>query len=155
MYRRRPRVVQSQIMPLVEATLAADLEALFADPPPTESECAGEWASAFESYASTIFPTSSTVSIAAATLRGALSGFNGDTQLASKLASALTGFAGTIAGGMAPAFAGTPPASPLSLTFSNHDTPRAAAQAIASAVQTWMITGTATPIPSGPPVLWS
>lgn len=142
-------------MPLVQATLAADLETLFSDPPATESECADEWASAFESYALMIVPPSTTVSTAAATLRSSLSGFNDDSQLASTLSSALTSFAATIAGGMAPAFTGTPPSSPLSLSFSNHDTHAAAAQAIASAVQSWMITGTAINNASGVTTPWS
>ena len=146
-------------MPLVAATLEADLEALFAEPPGTTAECAQAWGDAASSYASGVVPPSTTVAAAAATLAGALTSAFAAPNAATPMDAAFTAFATTVGAGMAPAFVAAPPPSPVGFAtlFAPPfpETHAEAANKFATALDVWMKTGTATPALGGPPVPWS
>lgn len=146
-------------MPLAAAGLQADLETLFGSGPDTAAQAAQEWADAVQAYFAGVIPSSLTVAAAATTLAGALtSAFSASSGAAAAMESAFSAFAATVGGGMAPAFVATPPPGPVgfsSLLSTNQATQAAAAQAWASAIDTWAKTGTATPSAGGSPVNWS
>ena len=96
-------------MSLDAAGLQTDLKALA---PATRAAAATDWADAVEGYAANVIPVSATVSAAAATLEAAiLSAFGQITAVAtaSALETAFAAFATTVAGGMLPTHAGSPP----------------------------------------------
>lgn len=155
-------------MPLNPAGLQSALTSLFASPPvvmageeadpaATRAACAQQWASALQSYASGIVPASSTVAAAATALSSALSGAFASSSAAAPFDAALLAFATTVGSGMA-GFTPIPPPTPLGIATllgtmqTNH---AVAAAAWASHIDTWMRTGTAAPLPSGPPAPWS
>lgn len=155
-------------MPLNPAGLQSDLGAFFADPhiilvddevdvTGSRAACAQEWADAMQAYATGIIPASSTVAAAAATLSGALSSAFALPSAATAFDTAFLAFATTVGGGMA-GFTPVPPPAPLgiaTLLGTTQATHGAAAAAFATKIDTWMRTGTATPLPSGAPVNWS
>lgn len=159
-------------MPLNPAALQAALGAFFADPPllmsgdevnvsGSRAACAQEWADALEAYAAGIIPASTTVTTAATALASSLTSLFGSATAAGAAASgfdaALLTFATSVGGGMA-GFTPVPPPAPLgisSLLSTTQSTHSAAAAAFATKIDTWMRTGTATPLPSGSPVNWS
>jgi hypothetical protein len=144
-------------MPLVAATLESSLADLFDAPPATVAGCAQAWADALVDYAGAIIPASTTVATAGATLTGALvAAFSGTTAPAA-METAFAAFAVTVGGGMA-GYVATPPPSPVGFALqlaTNASTKAAAAASWASLIDTWLRTGSATPLPSGPPILWS
>lgn len=146
-------------MPLNPSSLQSSLEALFSAPPPTAAECAQEWADAIQSYAASIVPASTTVAAGAAAMVGALTSAFGSPSAAAGFDAAFTSFAATVATGMLPAFAGVPPAAPLSvasLLAGSQPTHAAAAAAFTSLIDAWMKTGTATLVaPPNTPVTWT
>lgn len=155
-------------MPLNVAGLQSDLGSFFADPPlvmidtevdftASREACAQEWADAMQAYAAAIVPASTTVAAAAATLSSALAGAFALPSAAAAFDAAFLAFATTVGGGMA-GFTPVPPPAPLgiaTLLGTTQATHGAAAAAFATKIDTWMRTGTATPLPSGPPVNWS
>lgn len=155
-------------MPLNPSGLTSDLTSFFSDPPVTivddevdltasRSACAQEWADAAQAYASAIVPASTTVSAAAASLASSLAAAFALPSAASAFDAAFLAFATTVGGGMA-GFTAVPPTAPLniaSLLSTTQSTHAAAASAFSSLIDTWMRTGTATPLPSGSPVNWS
>ena len=143
-------------MPLIKATLENGLRALFENPPLLEEACAAQWASAMVAYATPIVPPSAAVAGAQGALQSALSGMSEPDALVGKLQAALTAFAGTVGGGMAP-FVPTPPPVPCPLAFLQSLqtlSPDEAASQIATAIDTWMKTGIATS-PAGVATSWS
>lgn len=155
-------------MPLNPAGLQSALAGFFAAPPlvmagddvdvsGSRAACAQEWATALQSYAAAIVPASSTVAAAAAALSGALAGAFASPNAAAPFDAALLTFATTVGGGMA-GFTPVPPAAPLGIatllgtTQASH---AAAAAAWASHIDAWMRTGTAAPLPAGPPAPWA
>lgn len=155
-------------MPLDVGGLQSDLASFFADPhvvlvgeeldvTASRAACAQEWASCMQSYAAAIVPASTTVAAAAATLSSALAGAFAAPSAATPVDAAFLAFATTVGSGMA-GFTPVPPPAPLgiaSLLAVTRDTHAEAAAAFASHIDTWMRTGTATPLPSGSPVNWS
>lgn len=155
-------------MALNPTGLTSDLTAFFADPPITvvndvvdltasRASCAQEWADAMESYASAIVPASTTVASAAATLSTALAAAFANASAAAAFDTAFAAFATTVGSGMT-GFTAVPP--PLALGISatlatTNATHAAGASAFTTKIDTWMRTGTATPLPSGSPVNWS
>lgn len=146
-------------MPLLSSALESGLEAVASSPPESINEAAQAWADAMQSYVAGIVPPSTTVTAAAATLLSALAGaFTARPDGAALMELAFTAFATTVGGGMA-GFVATPPAGPVGFAtlFAGASPPThaAAAAAMAGAIDTWMLTGTATPSGGGPPVAWS
>lgn len=155
-------------MPLDKPGLQSALATFFADPPivvvgdevdvtASRAACAQEWADALQSYAAGIVPASSTVAAAATTLAGALATAFASPSAATPFDVAITAFATTVGSGMA-GFTPVPPPAPLGIAAQlavTQSTHAAAAAAFATKIDTWMRTGTATPLPSGSPVNWS
>ena len=143
-------------MPLNVSALEESLEALFASAPLAEAECAQLWADALQAYATAIVPASVNVTTGAAAVVPALTGMGASGAAVTILPSALTAFAATVGTGMAPAFSGTPPAAPWVPPFAPTTiSAREAASTLASSIDAWMRTGTATPSSGGTPVPWS
>jgi len=146
-------------MPLVVATLQNALQTLFEAPPATEVECAQQWASAIGTYTAPIFPPSTSVAAAQSALAASLVGFGAENAFGAVTDTALAAFAATLGAGMLPTYTAVPPPSPPSLalvTAAPQDTAAAAAQLIATAIDTWMRTGTATLVaPPFTPVVWT
>lgn len=146
-------------MPLNASGLESDLEALFAAPPATVAECADAWAAAVGSYASGVVPASASVAAAQAALSSALLSAFQSPSAAAPMDAAFTSFATTVGAGMAPAFVATPPPSPVGIATLSAppypETHAAAASKYATAIDTWMKTGTATPSGGGAPVPWN
>lgn len=144
-------------MPLAKSALVSGLQGTFSDPPATYAECAQEWADAVQSYASAVIPASTTVSAACAALSASLaSAFQASNAIPLMEAAFLT-FGASVGGGMA-GFTPAPPAGPVNFAShfaSTYDSHADAASGIADLIDTWMKTGTATPLPSGSPVNWS
>lgn len=148
-------------MPLDPTGLESDINAIVN--PATQAAAAQDWADAMDSYAGGIFPASTTVSAAAATLKTAMEGafaLFDPVSTAAALESAFAAFAGTVSGGMAPAFTGTPPPAPVGFTplVTNIQPDKATASALwATTIDTWMKTGLAQVAggPPPPPVPWS
>lgn len=146
-------------MALVKADLADGIEAIGADPPDTAAECAQAWAAAIVGYASNVTPTSTTVAGAEPTLASSLTTAFESDDAAPGMESAMAAFAVTVAGGMAPAFTGTPPPDPVGFAAqfagAKPETHAEAGSQIADLIDVWMKTGTATPSGGGAPVNWS
>jgi hypothetical protein len=146
-------------MPLNPASLQSSLESLFADPPLARAACAQAWADAINGYAASIVPASTTVAAGIPALASALASAFAAPSAASPFDAAFAAFAVTVAAGMLPAFAGVPPAAPLnvaSLLSTNRPTHAAAAAEVASLIDAWFRTGTATLVaPPNTPVIWS
>lgn len=134
-------------MPLNAAGLKDALQNEFTSPPATSAECAQAWADAMSSYASGIIPPSATVSAAAATLAGALTTAFSSPAAAPGMEAAFSAFAVSVGGGMV-GFTPVPPSAPVgfALQFAGPKplTHPDAAQAIASLIDGWMKTGSAT-----------
>lgn len=146
-------------MPVDAVTLQSELEALFAEPPPSADECAGLWAAALLDYAADVVPASTTVPAAAEALAGALSTAFASEDAAPGVDAAFASFAAAVGAGMAPAFAATPPAEPLGiadLLIGSQPTHAAAAAAFAALIDEWFRTGSATLVaPPNTVVTWS
>lgn len=146
-------------MPLDLPSLVSGLDSVASAPPDTSAEAAQEWADAVEAFAVAVVPASTTVAAAAATLSIALAAAFGSPPAAAAMEVAFAAFAVTVGGGMA-GFTAVPPPLPVGFAAQfagpNPSTHAAAATAIGGIIDTWMRTGTATPIsPPGPPVFWS
>lgn len=142
-------------MPLNPSAAKTELGNLFKSPPGDEATAAAGWASAIQTLCAGIVPASTTVAAAAATLQGALAGFNAPDATAGKTDAAMTAFAATVGGGMA-GYTPTPPPAPLGISFSNTSDAQAAADAFIDAVDTWLKTGSSTLIaPPNTVVPWS
>jgi len=151
-------------MSLVFGPLQTNLESLFGSSPGSTSEAAQAWADAVEGYFTDVVPMSTTVATAAATLKTALQAAFGavgpdPSTAAASMEAAFLAFATTVGSGMT-GFIATPPPAPVgfaSLLGSNQSTQSDAAQAWASAIDTWAKTGLAQVVggPPPPPVNWT
>lgn len=149
-------------MPLVKATLKSSLQNLCDNKGADVSSCAQLWASAVGGYGAAVVPATTAATVAQTTLQGALaSAFPLRPDCAAALETAFLAYATTLGAGMiGPGFSAfVPPAAPVGFASlfagAKPATNAEAADAFASAIDTWLKTGTATPIPSGPPVTWS
>jgi hypothetical protein len=146
-------------MPLLPPTLASALADVAASPPATAAECAQAWADAVQSYAAAVVPPSTTAAAAGSALAGALVAGFAPPDASAAMSAAFTAFAATLGGGMAPAFVAVPPPSPCDFAslFAGPKpaTHAEAGLAIATLIDTWMRTGTATPASGGAAVPWS
>jgi hypothetical protein len=145
-------------MPLVADVLKAQIMMFAQEPnfPANAAAAANSWASAVGTYATPITPPSLTVAAAQAALMGSLTGVSADAQnFGMVFPTAMMSFATLVGAGMAPAFVAVPPTSPLNITLSENDDTDKAVGDLATAVDSWLKTGTATPAAGGPPVPWS
>lgn len=148
-------------MSLDKDDLQDDLEASFGAPGATAAACAAQWADAVGGYAGDVVPASTAVAVAQAALQAALAlAFVGTDKAttATKMEAAFAAFGTAVGGGMA-GFTPTPPASAVGFAtlFAADPLPETnedAADAFATAIHTWLKTGTATPLPSGAVVHW-
>lgn len=139
-------------------TLASDIESASESPGETAAACAQTWATLMGTYFTGVVPASTTVAAAQTALQGSLtSAFSAAPGAGlALLETAFLAFATSIAGGMAPAFVGVPPVLPVGFaTLAAAETASEAASNIASLIETWAKSGSATPSVGGPPVLWT
>ncbi len=146
-------------MPLDATGLKHDLQAIAEHPPATVQAAAQAWAQAMATYASNgLVPPTTAAAAAATALQAALATAFATSGAAAAMETAFATFATAVAGGMLPAFVGTPPAGPVgfaALFAVKRPTALAGANAVGGAVDAWMKTGTAVPVPPGATVLWS
>ncbi len=146
-------------MPVALPALQSGLSGVASDPPPSIAECAQAWADAVQSYAAGVIPPSTTVAAAASALAGALVSAFGAPAAAPGMESAFAAFAATVGGGMA-GWLPVPPPAPVGFATQfagpKPATHAAAASAVASLIDAWFRTGTATLIaPPNTLVPWS
>lgn len=110
------------------------------------------------SYASGVVPASLSVSAAGTTLATSLAGAFATPFAAPGMETAFAAFAASVGAGMAPAFLAAPPTRPVGFAsqFAGPapETHADAAASVASLVDGWMRTATATPSGGGPPTPW-
>lgn len=135
-------------MPLVVSTLSSALASNFAAPAADAAGCGQQWADAVQAYAAAVVPPSTTVAAAAATLAGALGSAFASPSAIGPMETAFAAFGATVASGMAPAFTGVPPAGPVGFASvfggALPETHGEAASNVASAIDAWMKSGSAT-----------
>lgn len=153
-------------MPLVSSILVSEIRKIsdleFSGHegfPKTNNEAASRWASAFDVYASQVIPASVSSSVAKAAMRVALTGLINSANPAS-LEIGMNAYATALAVGMAPVFVAIPPPAPLVLTSAfaiglAEGSAVDVANSMASLIDVWMKTGTATPSVGGSPIPWS
>jgi len=147
-------------MPLNLPGLTQALIDLAQRAPATAAECAARWGDAMNTFVTTVTPPSTQVATASAVLRGSLTtAFATVPGALPLIEAAFAGFAATVALGMpSPVVSvGIPPPAPVGFAtlFALYPpTAEAGANAMATLINTWMHTGTATPIPVGPPIPW-
>jgi hypothetical protein len=146
-------------MPLNQSGFKDAFEALCSSPGATVADCAGLWAEAFVTYFAAVTPPSATVSAAGVALQGQLAAAFATPNAIPAMDLACTAFALAVGSGMAPAFVAVPPPAPfgwaLVLAPPYATSHAEAAQRVATALDTWARTGTATPSVGGSPVPWS
>jgi len=150
-------------MPLVVATLQASILDLIDNPSDTAAGAAEKWSDAIGDYASAIVMAPTTTGEdAKSDLKDALTitfESPSDTTTASTTWDApMAAFAGTLAGGMAPDFTGTPPGAGFSsvvFTGANFEDSTAAAAALSASIDGWFKTGIAVNNSSGASSTWS
>lgn len=146
-------------MPLVAANLQSALQSTFTNHGATIADCSSLWASAIGAYFTPVAPPSTTVAAAQAILQTQLAAAFALPAAADAMDTACTAFAATVGAGMAPTFVAVPPPAPVnwSALFAEPypETAAEAAQKIATRLDTWARTGTATPSVGGSPIPWS
>jgi len=154
-------------MPLVPAILIQELTKFMDDKaptfdkfPPDDPAAAKAWATAVDAYASAVIPPSTAAAAAKSAMQGALTGMSAPGAAAVAFPGAFSAYAATLGGGMAPAFIAVPPPAPLVLApvfiLGMTGAPASAVVAMmASIIDVWFKTGTATPAAGGSPVPWS
>lgn len=127
--------------------------------PADVAACALAWATAVDTYASAIIPASSSSAAAKTAFQTTMLGLAGANGLVI-LTAAFTAYATALATGMAPTFIATPPPIPIDISsiipvgLAGADG-HTIATLLATIIDTWFRTGTATPSGGGSPVLWS
>jgi hypothetical protein len=125
--------------------------------PPQEDALIDQWASAMDSYAGDVLPSSSPIPPTGpkTAMTAALAGFSQANKATTKLEDAFAAYAAPLAVGMVDVTtysAATAPAGSIGFEqvfASTYSSAADAAQAIADKVQAWMITGSATPTAGG------
>lgn len=135
---------------------------LFTGYPLTNPQVANKWSDAVHQYAVLVTPVSTTaVAAKAAMINTMVSNMGAPGTFFPALVMGFTNYALTLAGGMAPGFAGIPPPSPINLApfialgLSPSIALSTRISTLALIIDTWFKTGTANTLPSGPTVPWS
>jgi len=155
-------------MPFISNILETEIRKINDEPfasfegfPKDVPEAADRWATAIDTFASSVIPASTTASAAKSAFASVMQGVSAQSGNGlALLSNALTAYAGALAGGMTGAgFIGVPPPAPIILDSispiglgggSGADV----AAALATLIDTWFKTGLATPIAGGAPVPW-
>lgn len=145
-------------MPLNPSKLYDGILAVCKTPAPSSAACAQQWADAIVAYAKTIVPASATVDGAGPALAATLvPGFSVPGGGPAALEAGLKAFAVTVASGMA-GFVAVPPPGPVGFAAlvgpPAPETHEAAAQRVATLIDVWFRTGTAT-VPPGATTNWN
>ncbi len=144
-------------MPL-GTSLSSDIQDASEEPGEAAAACAATWAKLMGAYFKGVQPPSTTVAAATTALQAQLAGAFASAPGAgiAALEAAFLAFAVQIGLGMAPAFVGAPPPSPVGFaSLQATDDAGEAASALADLISTWASTGSATPSAGGPPVKWT
>lgn len=139
-------------------TLSSDIQSATESPGETAAACAQTWASLMGTYFAGVVPASTAVTAAQTALQASLtSAFSAAPGAGlALLETAFLAFATTVGGGMAPAFVAVPPVLPVGFAnLAAAETASEAASNIATLIETWAKSGSATPSVGGPPVLWT
>ena len=144
-------------MTLNPASLASSLAGGFASPGSSYAACAQQWADSVVSYAAAITPPSTSVLGAKTALQASLAGAFAAPDAIGGMEAAFTQFAAAVGLGMA-GFVPAPPLGPVGFAAQfggPHPATHAdAGLAIAGRIDTWLRTGSATPVSGGTPVPW-
>jgi len=132
---------------------------LFDEFPEDTIEVADRWSSAVDVYGSVVIPSSTTANQAKEAFKKLMLGITLGTALPI-FVSAFTAYTAALAAGMAPSFTGVPPPVPIILApvFEIGNAGGSAedvAKAMAQVIDIYFRTGTAIPVPSGSPIIWS
>lgn len=154
-------------MPLLLPTLEVELSKLmdaddpaFVGFPDNVNDVAENWSNAIFNYASAVIPASSTASAAKSAMKSLLLGAGSPGTFFSIFESSFTAFAGSLAGGMA-GFISVPPPLPIVLQAPMLAIPLEESfnpsriTTMASIIDLWFRTGTATPSGGGATSPWS
>lgn len=144
-------------MPLNSGKLRAGILDVCSNPAETAAGCAQQWAQAMGDYAAGIVPPSATVTAARSALATALAGAFATPFAAPLMEIAFAAFAVTVGGGQV-GFVPVPPPRPVgfaALLAVIAPTHADAATAVTTLVDTWMRSGSSTPVAGGSPVPWS
>lgn len=144
-------------MPLSLAALQSGIQNVCASPAETAAGCADQWAQAMGDYAEALVPASATVSAARATLASSLAAAFVTSFAAPGMDSAFAAFAATVGAGQV-GFVPVPPPRPVgfaALLATLQPTHNSAAAAVAGLIDSWMRSGSSTPVAGGPPVPWT
>lgn len=155
-------------MPLLIANIQSSLAKLmdkdnvaFVGYPTNSAQVANNWADAVNQYASLVIPISTTsVGAKNAMIAAMLPGLSAPGGFFAAFISGFTAYALTLGGGMAGAgFVAVPPPVPINfgpLLALPLDGPLSTKiSTMASIIDTWFRTGTATPSAGGSPIIWS
>ena len=116
--------------------------------PANVADAANKWSDVADALLQMVIPPSTTAAAAKAAFIGVLSAASPQAgNGAALLDAAFSAYAATLAGGMAPAYVGAPPAAPpgfSALLTSPSDNAQAVAAQIAGLLAPWAITGQAT-----------
>lgn len=116
--------------------------------PASRQAAAAEWADAVEAWISGITPPSTTIHVARTSLEIALASAFGTHNAGPAMDAAFQSFGTLVAAGMLPSFAAVPPPAPVgfasALFAEKPATRQAGVDLIASALQSWALSGLAT-----------
>ena len=155
-------------MPLVRDDLKDSLVSLFSSPPDSFDLCAKAWSDAMSSYSATmvplvVFPEPARVALANSLSSAFSDPANSAIVTASAMENAWGDFAIALGAAVSPPFTSTPANAPIGLVgfqllllsdplVATHDS---AANDVAGAIHSWMLTGTATNTTTGATISWS
>lgn len=143
-------------------TFVAKDHPTFQDFPKNAQEVAQFWTDAIMNYASAVTPPvtpPATQSARTALYNALLAGASMNT-FTSALTSGMSSMASALAGGMSPTFTGVPPPAPLNISpvisaGMNGASGETCSVMLATIIDTWMRTGTATNTSSGATTVWA
>lgn len=144
-------------MPLASSKLQSGILGVCSSPADTAAGCAQQWAQAMGDYAAGIVPPSTTVPVAQSALASALAGAFVTPFAAPLMEAAFAAFAASVGGGQI-GFVPVPPPRPVgfaALLAVIAPTHADAASAVTALVDSWMRSGSSTPLVGGSPVPWS
>jgi len=145
-------------MALDKDALAAGMKSISDNPPTSHEGAAGLWRTEIIDYVSAVVPVTALLPTDEEAFESSLATAFASEDAVPGMETAFTTLGVAIGTGMAPAFTAVPPAGPVgwaTLFSGTTDDTQEAADNIATAIDDWMKTGTATPSGGGSPVNWS